>query len=107
VTIDYLAEELSELLLLCIGGADRKTSLLQSLAQEAADLLAGTTQAAGLCFLGLCTLVCARKHVGEELQGNRKQQLGKGDNDKDGEGNETAEILDSTVQLDRRSDWEQ
>ena len=103
--IGYLAEELGELFLLCVGGAYRQASLLQGLTQEAADLLTGTTQTAGFCFLGLCTLVCARQHVGEKLQGNGEQQLGEGYNDKHGEGNKATEILNGTVQLDRGSDW--
>lgn len=96
-----LAEELDELFTLRSRSRDGKTSLTQSPADKAADFLARVAQRGSLCVAALLAFIGTWEEVGEETQSDRKEKLRERDKDEDRERNETAEILDGTLELNR------
>ena len=60
-------------------------------------MLAGVAELGGFVFAGLLAFVGRGEEIGEELEGDRKKELGEGDDNKDGEGDEAAEILDCAL----------
>lgn len=60
-----------------------------------------TGSGSGPHLLGLC-LEGGRQHVGEEFEGDRKQELHEGDDDEDEEGEEPEDVGARSEELERK-----
>ena len=93
----HLAEEFGEFFPLRVHGGDGEACFSEGVAQEVGHFFTGGPQVGGFGLFGFGAFVGGGEEIGEEPESDGEEQLGEGDDDEDGKGYQTAEILDRSL----------